>query len=433
MRQTIAIGLGILLSTVGLANSGTKLAAQAQNQMGWELFQEATQIAEKKQKKNVLISPTSANIALTMTMQGAKGQTLEEMKSTLAYGDASLIEIHSALSQLMSSLEKKAAVEADAGTEQKLSIANKIWTNKNEFIVNPEFTILMNQYYQRNASEGIIEEVEGFEPSLVVAEVNAWVAEKTNNMIQDLLRENDITDDARMILVNALYFQAQWAGKYGITPMHSFTNLSGQTNVVPAISGTNYTGYSKGDGFSVVEMGFRKGSKKSGEGRFQQDISVGPSSIVLDVIVPDNGVAIADVMQGMNATNYSETLSTRSVEQVTLSIPKFKVDFGISLKDTLINLGMEAAFDERAADLSGLGRDKNGAPLVISDVIQKTAMELDENGLKAAAATAVVVNRVTSVLVDKPIYVNVDRPFGVVLRDTETSSILFIGTIGEVL
>jgi serpin B len=229
--------LGFALGSAVFASPNAEVASNAQNKMGWKLFDKTLQVAAEKNEKNVLISPTSANIALTMAMQGAKGDTLAEMKSVLAYGDASLVEVHQALNELMVSLEKKPTVEMDEGTSQRLSIANKIWSNKKEFSINPEFTVLMNQYYQRNASEEIIKEVEEFVPTAVVAEVNSWVAKKTENMIQKLLSESAIDEDTRMILVNALYFQAQWLNKFSAVADFDFTNIDGKTNAVPAIRG----------------------------------------------------------------------------------------------------------------------------------------------------------------------------------------------------
>ncbi len=432
MKRLITLGLGFALGSAVFASPNAEVASNAQNKMGWKLFDKTLQVAAEKNEKNVLISPTSANIALTMAMQGAKGDTLAEMKSVLAYGDASLVEVHQALNELMVSLEKKPTVEMDEGTSQRLSIANKIWSNKKEFSINPEFTVLMNQYYQRNASEEIIKEVEEFVPTAVVAEVNSWVAKKTENMIQKLLSESAIDEDTRMILVNALYFQAQWLNKFSAVADFDFTNIDGKTNAVPAIRGSHYTGYAEGNGFAVVEMAFRQGSKKSGEGFFEGDRPVGTSNFVLDVIVPNNGVAIQSVMQDLDAVAFDKVVATKESKKVALTLPKFKVAFEASLKKTLINMGMVSVFDDRMADLSGLGTNHQENPIVVSDVFQKTAMELDEKGLKAAAATAVIVSQTTSILPNNEIVVNVDKPFGVVLRDSKTNTVLFIGTIGDV-
>jgi serpin B len=179
-------------------------------------------------------------------------------------------------------------------------------------------------------------------------------------------------------------------------------------------------------------MAFRQGSKKSGEGFFEGDRPVGTSNFVLDVIVPNNGVAIQSVMQDLDAVAFDKVVATKESKKVALTLPKFKVAFEASLKKTLINMGMVSVFDDRMADLSGLGTNHQENPIVVSDVFQKTAMELDEKGLKAAAATAVIVSQTTSILPNNEIVVNVDKPFGVVLRDSKTNTVLFIGTIGDV-
>lgn len=423
-----------------------KFAAEAQTEFGFDLFRQvlSEKSATEKATQNILTSPTSAALALSMTMAGANDGTLMQMLTTLRYQKGrerpNPAGAQASVGALMQSLQKPVeGKDLKQGTVQQLSIANRVWYNEDKFKVDPHFSVLMNELYSQDKSEGFLVGAQ-FVPEKLVAEINKWVESKTadnsidlkegqdpRGMIKDLLKTDDIKPNAVMVLVNALYFQGQWLNEMQETPEKiPFQTAAKKKTLVNAVKGSFSTHYLNNH-LLGVQIPFRTASIERKWG----DVAAGTSPVVLEIFQEKSGAPIAGLMASMNASEYSEMWEEASVGKVNLTLPKFNFTYKQSLKETLKAIGMKDAFDAELADFSKLGEAISGENVFIGDVIQKTAIELDEKGLKAAAATAVIMAERSVVRIKEPVEILFDKPFALVLRDTATNTVMFTGIVND--
>ena len=254
-------------------------------------------------------------------------------------------------------------------------------------------------------------------------------------MIPFILEE--LKKDDVAVLLNALYFQAQWLNTFVKTSTQlSFESISGEVVEVDAINSSSNVKYAEDDQVQAISIPFRTGTSQHTDhnGVLKDGSATGVSDIVLDIILPKDGVNIADVSSHyLNASHFDELTASMKSQMTITTLPVFEFDFESSLVQSLKALGMSEAFNEVLADFSKMGRTNDNSNVFISEVLQKTAIELDEKGLKAAAVTAVVMTRTTSVGIN-PLEIKVfkaDRPFVFTLRDTKSNTILFTGQLGN--
>ena len=243
--------------------------------------------------------------------------------------------------------------------------------------------------------------------------INDWVAGQTEDRIQDLIPEDAITPLVRMVLTNAIYFNARWAHWFDerFTSMSPFRLLDGSEVEVPMMKvgrGERF-GYADGDGYQAVELPY--------VGR----------DVAMTILLPDEGT-FREFEESMDADKVAGILGQIEREYVELTMPKFEFDSDFSLKDTLEAMGMPNAFDQHTADFSGMdGRSCPGVCLLIADVFHKAFVSVDEEGTEAAAATGVVVILESAGPVAREVVI--DRPFIFLIRDRATDSILFVGRV----
>ncbi len=173
------------------------------------------------------------------------------------------------------------------------------------------------------------------------------------------------------------------------------------------------------------EGGYIKGEKETGFVKYYKD-----GNYAFVALLPDEGVKMSDYIESLTGERLLSLIENRG-GSVNAGLPKFKFDWSASLVEPLMNMGMETVFTERS-DLSGLGWTDNHEALAISDVIHKTHIEVDESGTRAAAVTAVIVNRVTSVAPGNTPYVILDRPFVYAIIDTNSNLPIFLGFITDI-
>ena len=238
-------------------------------------------------------------------------------------------------------------------------------------------------------------------------DVNAWVSERTEGRIPELLPPGVVDELTRLVLVNAIYLKAAWLAPFDekATAPGAFKRLDGSTIDVPTMHDTLGLRYAEGDGWQAVELPY-----------------VGRQLAML-VVVPDD---LASFEAGLDGAALDTIVGALEDERVALSLPRFGIESKLTLKDVLSAMGMPLAFDPTAADFSGITSVDD---LYISAVIHQANIDVDEEGTEAAAATAVVVS--TTSLPPPPIPMNVDRPFLFALRDLETGAILFLGRVVE--
>ncbi|MFW6115773.1 MAG: serpin family protein, partial [Chloroflexota bacterium] len=283
----------------------------------------------------------------------------------------------------------------------QLNIANAIWGQEDyEFLTS--FLDLLAENY--GAGLRILDFAGAPEESRAI--INEWVSEKTEEKIKDLLPPGIINALTRLVLTNAIYFNAAWANPFEeeATEDGSFTLLDGTEVQLPMMRQVESFGYAEGSNYQAVELPYA-GHEMS-----------------MVIALPGEGELEA-FEASLDATRVGAIIEELERQQVALTMPKFEYDARLSLAETLAALGMPVAFSGEA-DFSGM---TGSGGLFISEVVHKAFVSVDEEGTEAAAATAVVM--VESAAPGEPVEMTVDHPFIFLIRDVETGTILFVGRV----
>ncbi len=357
---------------------------------------------------NLVFSPASISIALAMTYAGAAGTTATEMASALHF-TLPPERLHPAFNALDQALASRGEgfLGAD-GAPMRLKIANSVWAQR-DYAIKPAFLDTLAAHY--GAGVNLVDFLKAPEDSRVT--INNWVAERTNNKILDLLPPRSISELTRLVLTDAVYFNAAWSSPFSSnnTLDGVFTRLDtgavtvkfmSQHNRLPAVRASNYVAAA---------------------------LPYADQRLELLLVVPDAG-QFTQVESTLNADALDAMVATLASQAVYLSLPRFKVETHVSLKDLLGVLGMPSAFEGSRANLSGINTEP---ALHISDVVHKAFINIGEKGTEAAASTGVIIARDASAGGDGgpppelPVIAN--RPFLYLLRDQPTGAIVFMGRV----
>ncbi|MBE0668950.1 MAG: serpin family protein [Anaerolineales bacterium] len=354
----------------------------------------------RSENGNLILSPYSMSLALAMTYAGARGETEVQMGQTLHF--ASQKELHASFNTLDLEL-KKEPINLDKDQEPlHLNIANAVWAEQT-FTFLPEFldTIAVNYGAGINLADF------KNKPNDERVTINNWVSDQTEDKINDLLPDGSVTSDTRMVLVNAIYFKADWLDQFDAnnTRQIAFHLLDGSQVEVPMMGQGMFIPYTKGDGYAAVELPY------AGD------------TAAMDIIVPDEG-RFEEIESTLTGNMVNEIIGSMNPTSLMLNLPKFKFESSFSLSDALHQLGMVDAFDASTADFSGMTGEKD---LFIGDVIHKAFVAVDEEGTEAAAATAVIMEAAGVPMWETSLLV--DRPFIFIIRDKVNGQILFIGRV----
>jgi serpin B len=349
---------------------------------------------------NMFYSPYSISTALAMTYAGANGDTATQMAKALDF-TLPQSQLHSAFNDLALQLASRG--QGASGTDGKnfaLNIANALWCEKT-FNFLPDFLNTLGQNY--GAGVNLLDFVNSPEPSRVT--INNWVSNETNKKINNLIPAGAINPQTRLVLTNAIYFDAAWQNPFSANKTQSgtFNLLDGSTVSVPMMNNEASYGYTQGSGYQAVELPY------SG------------NQVAMDIIMPDAG-NFTKFESGMTADSISGIINSMQTKSTNLTMPKFSFDSSFSLNAALSALGMPVAFSDQA-DFSGMTGNKD---LTIADVVHKAYVAVDEQGTEAAAATGVVMSAMAIMNQNN---VTIDHPFIFVIRDMQTGAILFVGRV----
>lgn len=369
-----------------------KLVA-ANTKLTFKLFSE---ILKKQHSENIFISPASLAIALNIVYNGAGGETQEAIAKTLELQGTNLQEINQANAELKASLN-------NPDPKVQLSIANSLWT-KESIPFKPEFLQLIQNFYQAEVKNL------NFSNPTAPSMINNWVNQSTNGKINKIV--DVIEPKTVFLMLNAIYFKGNWTEPFPTeaTQLGPFTLLDGTQKQHPMMRHQNSASfpYYENELFQAVSLPY-------GEGRMS-----------MYIFLPNQGVSLKTFYEKLNAENWQQWMNQfnnldNSGGGVLISLPRFKLKYAIDLKDTLKALGMEIAFTKEA-NFSGM----TPSSIWIDKIQHKTFVEVNEEGTEAAAVT-----NVASGVRSGPIEMNVNRPFFFAIRDNQTGSILFVGSIVE--
>ncbi|MFO7743576.1 MAG: serpin family protein [Anaerolineae bacterium] len=357
-------------------------------------------LVEQEGDKNLFYSPYSISLALAMTYAGARSETEEEMAETLRF--ALLQEdLHPAFNALDQALGERGEGAEGKDGGFRLNIANAIWGQRDYQFLDSFLDVLAQNY---GAGLRVLDFAGAPEESRVT--INEWVSEETEGKIEDLIPQGGVDSLTRLVLTNAIYFNAAWANPFEeeATEDGPFTLLDGSEISVPMMHQEESFGHAEGEDYQAVELPY--------DGH----------ELSMVIVMPEEG-AFEAVEASLDAERVGAIIEELDRRQVALTMPRFEFDAEFGLKRALAALGMPSAFSD-AGDFSGMMGERE---LFISEVLHKAFVSVDEEGTEAAAATAVVMKLLA--VPDEAIEVTLDRPFLFLIHDIETGAILFVGRV----
>jgi len=372
-------------------SSDTKLV-NANNKFGFKLFSEV--LKNESSEKNVFVSPSSVAIALAMTYNGASGSTQKAMAKTLELQGMNLSEINSSYAAL-----KKLLENPDANVQ--LTIANSLWGNQNTSFKS-DFLKRNQDIYNAEITSLNFQDVEA--PNII----NKWVKDNTQGKINKIV--DQIQPDQVLFLINAIYLKGKWSNEFdkSQTATLPFYLASGKQKEHPMMSQDGDYRYQENEQFQAVSLPYGKEGKVS-----------------LYIFLPKQNSNLKAFYQNLNAENWETWMTQFRKREGLIRLPRFKTDYEVTLNDALKALGMGEAFSNKA-NFSGIGKN-----LAISQVKHKTFVEVNEEGTEAAAATSATIMLTSTAPQKEPFKMIVDRPFFCAIRDNQTGSVLFMGSIME--
>ncbi|MGA2233800.1 MAG: serpin family protein [Tepidisphaeraceae bacterium] len=351
----------------------------------------------RDQPGNLFFSPYSVDTALAMVYAGARGQTATEIGQTLHLPPLAPDQVHAALGELV---QRYQADKSDKKYE--LHVANALWAGTGTNLLPDYLRIVQGNYAARLS-------VLDFSDSQGSAKtINDWVAGKTNDKIQNLIPASALGAMTRLVLTNAIYFKGTWetpfdAKETAEEPWHGAG--TDDASAAKMMQRVTEFGFYQDDALSALQMPYAGGD------------------LAMLVLLPKRNDGIGDLEKSLTFAQLSKIVSQVRLRDVIVSFPKFKVESSFDLNPALAAMGMSTAFST-AADFSGI----DGAhDLLISDVVHKAYVDVDEQGTEAAAATGIVMSAM-AMPGARPVF-NADHPFLFFIRNVRDQTILFAGRI----
>ena len=364
--------------------------ASADNTFSLNLFK--TVSAGNPNSNNLFMSPLSVSIALGMTSNGAKGETLTAMQNTLDFKNFTQDQVNSYYKTLITQMP-----ELDPNTT--LKIANSIWYRQS-FNVLPQFIQTESTNYKAT-----VQALDFANPSSVNT-INNWVSNQTSGKITKIVQS--ISPDDMMILINAIYFKSSWASKFdpANTTKQPFTlanNSQVQTDFM--LGSAMACNVSNNTDANLVELPYSN------------------NKYSMVIVMPNGGKSVNDIAAEMDSTTWQSWASRLGASEANITMPKFQFSYAVNLNNPLSTMGMGVAFSPLAdfSNINGFGG------LQITAVNHKAFVDVDENGTTAAAVTSVVIG-VSAILNQQ---ITIDHPFIFVIREMKTGLIVFTGIVND--
>ena len=363
----------------------------ANTKFGFKLYKE---ILKQDSNKNVFVSPTSVAIALSMTYNGARGETQQAMAKALELQGITLPTVNQANNALKASLET-------ADPEVQLSIANSLWA-KQGVTFKPDFMERNRQFYGAKVTEL------DFANAEATRTINNWVKENTRGKIDQVV--DQLKPDDVLFLINAIYFKGNWTKKFdqNQTAERPFYLSNGTQKQHPMMSQSGKYRYYENETFQAVSLPYGKGR------------------LSLYVFLPRENNSLDAFQQQLAVENWQQWMNQFRMRNGSIQLPRFKFDYDIQLNNALKVLGMESAFSD-GADFSNM----TSASVAINEVKHKTFVEVNEEGTEAAAVTSVGVALTSAQMPEEAFQMVVNRPFFCAIRDNQTGTVLFMGSLRE--
>ena len=344
---------------------------------------------------NLIYSPFSISTALSMLLEGARGQTAEEISAVLHQ-----IHPEGGYSAAVASLVDQLTRQSTGGVTQLL-VANALWVQRG-FPILPSFEETL-----RNSFKARLTPLDFSGGEQARTAINRWTEEQTKGRIRDLFGPGSLDRSTRLVLTSAIYFYGKWQSAFDarVTRPGPFRGEGG-TSEARFMNQTSPFGYAETSNAQILEM------KYAG------------TPIAFDVVLPKTDDGLAGIENSFTPAALGEWMAAVKRRTVEVAMPKFRVESDFSLKDMLVHMGMKSAFNG-SADFSGIDDRRD---LMVSAVKHKAFVDVAEEGTEAAAATGMVMTRIAITNPQHTVF-RADHPFLFLIRDTGSGAILFAGRV----
>ena len=402
MRIKYSLSRVLLTGTLGILtifpNGGQAAAnsslAEANNSLAIDFFTQAT-----KPSENAVFSPYSISAAFAMAYAGAAGETADQMQKVMHWsGPASKIAADfTALDQILKDAQKSGAVQ--------LSIANALWPQKG-FTFQKDYLALLEGNFKTALHEADFAK----QPEAERSRINQWVEQQTKARIKDLLPPGSVSSLTRLVLANAIYFKAGWQTPFSTnsTRPAPFYLAAGGSVSTPLMAKQSDFRYALMPNFKILELPYQG------------------NELSMMVILPDATNGLPELEKELTSAKLEAWTRALRRTEVSVFLPKFKLDFQLPLNAAMQALGMTDAFSQKDADFTDMTGNRD---LFISQAMHKAFVEVNEEGTEAAAATGIVMNvRSAARPQEKPVF-RADHPFIYLIRHQATGTVLFLGRL----
>jgi serpin B len=364
--------------------------AEAGNRFAFDLYAQL-----RDAPGNLFFSPASISVALAMTYAGASESTEAEMAKTLHFVSPKT-RLHEQMQALLASWNA-----ADGTQGIRLAVANRLWGQADYEFLDAFLRITRESYGAELAR------LDFGQAAAARQTINKWVEEKTQEKIRNLIPDSGYLTAALLVLTNAVYFKGDWQEPFdeSATRLGDFSVSPSEVVKAPLMRQTSSFRYWADEALQLV------------------DLPYGDGSLSMVALLPAQRNGLRQLEGQVNAANLQRWIASARSRLVAVTLPKFRITSECDLGGTLIAMGMPSAFDFARADFSGMTGTRE---LMITAVLHKAFVDVNEKGTEAAAATAVLMGRGTP---PKPVIFSADHPFLFLIRDNRSGVILFLGRV----
>lgn len=361
------------------------------NKFGLELFQQLNH--RKNEQENMVLSPVSVSMALGMTYNGTAGETRQRLTRVLGWQGMSEDEVNQYHKRLIHYYNNQTS-------DISLNIANGIWYNES-LNVYQRFLSANNEYFSAYHNN--------FNRETTPQDLNEWVRRQTGGHIKEVIDEFHPED--LLYLVNATYFKGDWKNEFNAskTSESMFFLEDGTKKRTQMMWQKADLKYHDNDSFQIVELPYKN------------------DSFCMYILLPDSTKNVNDLIASLNFETWVRYKSNLEVKRnINFGMPRFRCDYSVGMKELMRTMGVEDLFDENSSNLSNI----SDQPLSVSEVMHKAAIDVDEQGTEATAATSLAIS-FTTLVDDNPFNLVVNRPFVFAIEEKASNSLLFIGKINN--
>jgi serine protease inhibitor len=390
--------LGAAVTHAALSSASADVAA-ADNAFGFRLL---NAVQKTVPSGNVVLSPVSAALNLSMVLNGADGQTRQEMLSALSLSGWELSAVNEANAQLI----KVIRTPANSIT---LSVADSLWVDSRRVTLRPDYVKQTQAWYDAEMND-----IDFSDPT-AATRINGWASKETHGRIAKVIDRIDPAD--LVLLLNAVYFKGQWTHKFdnAQTQQRDFALAGGAVKQVPRMAQSGRFDYFETPQLQAIRLSF------------------GDGDLAMEVLLPAKSSSLGALEAELTAEHWTSWQAQYAPRSGTIELPRFELKSDYRLNDPLQALGMTRAFHPDGAQLTGMfasapGQLRTGR-FVISSVVQSTYWKVDEEGSEAAAVTTTGIRAAAVARPVQPFRMIVDRPFFCAIEDRRSGALLFVGAI----